>query len=210
MMRRAAKYFREVFSRYDDLNESVQENITGIRVVKSFVREEYENDKFKKAVGTLYRSFIRAEKLVVTNMPVMMGSVYACILLLSWFRAKMITAGDLTTGGLMSLLAYCMTILINLMMVSVLIVMFTMSEASITRIAEVLDTSVDRLLGLEEVELDIPDMVKVCYCKDCQKHNKGIEDVRLYGEACPLVRYRGRAQGHEFDYQWCVYGARKL
>ncbi len=156
MMRRAAKYFREVFSRYDDLNESVQENITGIRVVKSFVREEYENDKFKKAVGTLYRSFIRAEKLVVTNMPVMMGSVYACILLLSWFGAKMITAGDLTTGGLMSLLAYCMTILMNLMMVSVLIVMFTMSEASITRIAEVLDEEIT-LTNPSQPDMVVPD-----------------------------------------------------
>lgn len=84
------------------------------------------------------------------------------------------------------------------------------SVSVLIRIAEVLDTSADRLLGLEEVELDIPDMVKVCYCKDCKKHNKGIEDVRLYGEACPLVRYRGRAQGHEFDYQWCVFGERKL
>lgn len=153
---KAARYFREVFSRYDDLNESVQENITAIRVVKSFVREEYENDKFRSAVGNLYKSFVRAEKLIVSNLPVMMGCVYTCILLLSWFGAKMITVGDLTTGELMSLLTYCMTILVNLMMVSVLIVMFTMSEASMNRIAEVLDEKIT-LTNPEHPDTVVPD-----------------------------------------------------
>ena len=142
LIRKASGYFRAVFSRYDDLNESVQENVTAIRVVKSFVREEYENNRFRRAVGNLYGAFVRAEKLVVSSFPVMMGSIYTCILLLSWFGAKMITVGDLTTGELMSLLAYCMTILMNLMMVSILIVMFTMSEASMNRIAEVLDEEI--------------------------------------------------------------------
>ena len=77
------------------------------------------------------------------------------------------------------------------------------------QIAEILDMSADRLLGIEETELDDPDLVRVCYCKDCRKHNKGVDDVRLHGDACPLVRYRGRAHGHEFDYQWCAYGSRK-
>ena len=77
------------------------------------------------------------------------------------------------------------------------------------QIAEILDMSADRLLGIEETELDDPDLVRVCYCKDCRKHNKGVDDVRLYGDACPLVRYRGRVHGHEFDYQWCAYGSRK-
>ena len=156
VIRRASGYFREVFARYDDLNESVQENVTAIRVVKSFVREEYEKDKFRRAVGNLYKTFVRAEKLVVTNMPVMMGSIYACILLLSWFGAKMITVGDLTTGGLMSLLAYCMTILMNLMMVSILIVMFTISEASMNRIAEVLDEEIT-LTNPENADTVVPD-----------------------------------------------------
>ena len=156
VIRKAAGYFREVFSRYDDLNESVQENITAIRVVKSFVREEYEDNKFKKAVGNLYGSFVRAEKLVVSNLPVMMGSIYACILLLSWFGAKMITASDLTTGELMSLLTYCMTILMNLMMVSILIVMFTMSEASMNRIAQVLDEKIT-LTNPEHPDMRVPD-----------------------------------------------------
>ena len=156
VLRRASGYFREVFSRYDDLNASVQENVSAIRVVKSFVREEHENDKFRKAVGNLYQVFVRAEKLVVSNMPVMMGSIYTCILLLSWFGAKMITAGDLTTGQLMSLLAYCMTILMNLMMVSILFVMFTMSEASMDRIAEVLKEEIT-LTNPENPDMVVPD-----------------------------------------------------
>lgn len=142
VIRRATKYFREVFDQYDSLNESVQENVSAIRVVKSFVREDHEVSKFTKAVLKLYEMFIRAEKMVVTNMPVMMGTVYACILLLSWFGAKMIVGSELTTGELMSLLTYCMTILMNLMMVSMLFVMFTMSEASMQRISTVLDEKI--------------------------------------------------------------------
>lgn len=83
------------------------------------------------------------------------------------------------------------------------------SVSVLIQIAKVFDMSADKLLGLEEVKLDEPSKVEVCYCKDCRKHNKGVEDVRYYGDACPLVRYRGRAQGHEFDYQWCVYRERK-
>lgn len=142
VIRKATKCFREVFDQYDSLNESVQKNVSAIRVVKSFVREDHEVSKFTKAVLKLYAMFIRAEKMVVTNMPVMMGTVYACILLLSWFGAKMIVAGGLTTGELMSLLTYCLTILMNLMMVSMLFVMFTMSEASMQRISTVLDEKI--------------------------------------------------------------------
>lgn len=156
MIRKASRYFREMFTRYDGLNESVQENITAIRVVKSFVREDYENSKFRRAVGSLYDATIRAEKIIIASMPVMMGTVYTCILLLSWFGAKMITVGDLTTGELMSLLTYCMTILMNLMMVSVLFVMFSMSEASMSRIAEVLDEEIT-LTNPENPDLTVPD-----------------------------------------------------
>lgn len=139
VLSKARRYFREVFSKYDALNESVQENVSGIRVVKSFVREEHEKSRFRNAVGNLYRSFVRAERLTVSMMPVMMGTVYTCMLLISWFGAKMIVAKDLTTGEMMSLLTYCMTILMNLMMASILFVMFSMSEASMSRIAEVLN-----------------------------------------------------------------------
>ena len=136
---KATKYFSEVFPKYDDLNQSVQENVSAIRVVKAFVREDYEIDRFTKASKNLYSMFIRAENLVVSNMPVMMATIYACILMISWVGAKMIVAGDLETGELMSLFTYCLNILTNLMMVSMVFGMISMSTASMKRIAEVLD-----------------------------------------------------------------------
>ncbi len=138
MMRKVTKYFAEVFTKYDDLNESVQENVSGIRVVKAYVREEYETDKFVKAAENICRMFIRAERMIVINMPVMQFTVYACILLISWFGAHMIVQGALSTGELMSLLAYCMNILVSLMMLSFIFVMVSMSTASAKRITEVI------------------------------------------------------------------------
>ncbi len=140
---RATKYFRQVFEKYDELNSSVQENVSAIRVVKAYVREDYEIDKFSKANQNIYNMFLRAEKLVVLNMPIMQATVYACILLISWMGAKMIVVGDLTTGELMSLMTYCMNILMNLMMISMIFVMLTMSYASAKRIAEVLQEKSD-------------------------------------------------------------------
>ncbi|MCR5527240.1 MAG: ABC transporter ATP-binding protein/permease [Lachnospiraceae bacterium] len=139
IMSRATKYFTATFEKYDALNESVQENVSAIRVVKAFVREDYENDKFKKATENIYRMFVKAEGTVVLNMPVMMAAVYTCILLISWLGAHMIVVDELTTGQLMSLLAYCMNILMSLMMVAMVVVMVGMSEASAKRITEVLD-----------------------------------------------------------------------
>lgn len=140
---RATKYFRQVFEKYDDLNASVQENVSAIRVVKAYVREDYEKEKFSKANQNIYNMFLRAEKLVVINMPLMQFTVYACILIISWLGAKMIVAGGLTTGEMMSLLTYCMNILMSLMMVSMIFVMLTMSYASAKRIAEVLHEKTD-------------------------------------------------------------------
>lgn len=140
---RATKHFRQVFEKYDELNSSVQENVSAIRVVKAYVREDYEKDKFAKANQNIYNMFLRAEKLVVLNMPIMQATVYACILLISWFGAKTIVAGGLTTGELMSLLTYCMNILMSLMMVSMIFVMLTMSYASAKRISEVLQEKSD-------------------------------------------------------------------
>lgn len=140
---RTTKHFRQVFEKYDELNSSVQENVSAIRVVKAYVREDYEKDKFAKANQNIYNMFLRAEKLVVLNMPIMQATVYACILLISWFGAKTIVAGGLTTGELMSLLTYCMNILMSLMMVSMIFVMLTMSYASAKRIAEVLQEKSD-------------------------------------------------------------------
>ncbi len=137
----ATKRFSAVFERYDDLNASVQENVTAIRVVKAFVREEYEKSKFNAAADKLYTLFLRAEHVVILNSPVMMFTVYACILLLSWLGANAIAmpGGDLTTGQLTSLFSYVMSVLGSLMMLSMIFVMLTMSSASAKRIVEVLD-----------------------------------------------------------------------
>lgn len=143
IMSRATKYFQQVFKKYDELNASVQENISGIRVVKAYVREDYESNKFFKAAENVYKMFIKAENIIVANMPLMMFAVYACILGLSWLGANMIVVGDLTTGELMSLLTYCMNIMMSLMMLSMIFVMVTMSFASAERITEVLNEKAD-------------------------------------------------------------------
>lgn len=139
IMSRATKYFQQAFPKYDDLNASVQENVSAIRVVKSYVREDMETDKFKKASENIYRIFLKAEKNLVYNAPLMMLTVYSCILLISWIGAKMIVSDSLTTGELMSLLTYCMNILMSLMMLSMVFVMISMSMASVRRISEVLN-----------------------------------------------------------------------
>ena len=139
IMSKANKYFHEVFPKYDDLNASVQENISAIRVVKAYVREDHEISKFKKASDKLYYMFAKAERILSFNAPLMMITVYSCILLISWFGAKMIVGSSLTTGQLMSLLAYCMNILMSLMMLSMVFVMISMSIASAERITEVLN-----------------------------------------------------------------------
>ena len=156
ILRRATGYFQKIFPKYDDLNASVQENVNAIRVVKAYVREEEETDKLKKASGNIYRLFVRAEKNVIINMPLMQFTVYTCIILISWFGAKMIVAGDLTTGQMMSLLAYCMNILMSLMMVSMMFVMFSMSAASMRRIAEVLNEE-STLKNPENPIMEVPD-----------------------------------------------------
>ena len=143
VMTRAMKYFRQVFEKYDDLNASVQENVSAIRVVKAYVREDYEKTKFQKACENIYNMFVSAEKIISWNGPIMSATVYTCILLISWLGAKMIVGGSLTTGNLMSLLTYCMNILMSLMIVSMLFVMLSMSSASAERIAEVLEEKAD-------------------------------------------------------------------
>ena len=135
--------FTAVFKKYDALNASVQENLTGIRTVKSAVREEFEINKFKKASGDVKNSFIFAEKLIVLNAPVMQITMYTCILLLSWLGAKMIVSNTMTTGQLMSFFTYSTQILMGLMMLSMVFVMITMSKASAERIAEVLEEKSD-------------------------------------------------------------------
>lgn len=139
IMSHATKYFQQAFPKYDDLNESVQENVSAIRVVKAYVREEQETSKLRRASENIYNIFVKAETNLVFNAPMMQTAVYTCILLVSWFGAKMIASNSLTTGELMSLLTYCMNILMSLMMVSMVFVMVSMSVASAERITEVLE-----------------------------------------------------------------------
>ena len=136
---RVAKYFADVFKKYDNLNASVQENISAVRVVKAYVREEHENSKFKRASENVYKLFLKAENLTILASPVMQITVYTCILLISWLGAKMIVQDTMTTGQLMSLLTYCMNILMSLMMLSIVFVMISMSYAAAQRIAEVIN-----------------------------------------------------------------------
>ena len=143
IMKRASSYFQQAFPKYDDMNASVQENVSAIRVVKAYVRENEETVKFKKTSENIYRIFKKAEHNIIVNGPIMQTTVYSCILLISWIGAKMIVVGDLTTGEMMSLLAYCMNILMSLMMLSMVFVMITMSMASVKRISEVLDETSD-------------------------------------------------------------------
>ncbi|HIR70682.1 MAG TPA: ABC transporter ATP-binding protein [Candidatus Pullilachnospira gallistercoris] len=150
------KIFDVVFQKYDDLNASVQENISGIRVVKAYVREAYEKMKFQKASGNLFKMFVKAEKILTFNGPAMMITVYSCMLLIIWLGANMIVGSTLTTGELVSLLSYCMNILMSLMMLSMAFVMITMSIASAERITEVLNEET-AIKNPEHPVMEVPD-----------------------------------------------------
>ena len=134
----AMKYFKVLFEKYDKMNESVQENVSSIRVVKSYVREDYEKEKFGKASNNIYKLAVAAEKVLSFNNPLMILTTNACILIISWVGAHLVVTSELTTGDLMALLSYCMNILISLMLLSMVFVMITMSSASAKRISEVL------------------------------------------------------------------------
>lgn len=143
IIRHATRYFQMAFPKYDELNASVQENVSAIRVVKAYVREEHEISRFQKASENIYRIFMKAEHNVIVNAPLMQFTVYTCIILISWTGAKMIVSNELTTGELMSLLTYCMNILMSLMMLSMVFVMISMSTASMERVCEVLNETSD-------------------------------------------------------------------
>jgi len=153
---RVAKLFQQVFVRYDELNQSVQENIHAIRVVKAFVREDYENKKFSRAAEGLYKLYVRAESLMALNHPVMNIVVYGCIIALSWWGAHFIVSGTLTTGELTSLFTYVMSILQSLMMLSMIFVMLTQSAASAKRVCEVIEEQPD-IVNPEQPVYDIAD-----------------------------------------------------
>ena len=177
IMTRTTKIFDEVFRKYDDLNASVQENVSAIRVVKAFVREEHENNKFTRAAENLYRLFVKAEGLLALNNPVMMLVVYGCIISLSWFGAKFIVVGGLTTGELTSMFSYVMSVLMSLMMLSMIFVMVTMSAASGRRIAQVLDEKAD-LTNPENPLMSIPDgSISFSHVSFSYKHGSGEETL---------------------------------
>lgn len=200
IMQKATVYFRAVFRKYDDLNASVQENIGAVRVVKAYVREDYEISKFQKACNKVYEMFLSAEKIVVMNMPLMQFTVYACILGISWLGAKMIVGSSLTTGELMSLLTYCMNILMSLMMLSMVFVMVTMSIASAERVTEVINDTAD-ITDPEDPVTDVPDgsivfdHVNFSYKKDSQE--PVLKDINLSirsGETIGIIGGTGSAK----------------
>ena len=138
LVRKTHRLFTQVFEKYDELNASVQENVSSIRVVKAFVREHYEITKFERATLNLYALFVKAERMLVSVSPLMMITIYASIIAISWFGANMVVGGELTKGELTSMLTYCLNILMNLMMIAFIFIMLTMSMASGKRIAQVL------------------------------------------------------------------------
>lgn len=197
---RATKYFKQAFPKYDDLNESVQENVSAIRVVKAFVREDEEVSKFKKASQAIYDIFSKAEGATVYQMPAMMLTVYSCILLISWVGAKMIVADSLTTGQLMSLLAYCMNILFSLMMVSMIFVMFSMGSAAIQRIYDVLEEKTtitnpeNPVYEVKDGSIDFEN-VEFAYNKDAKENV--LKNINLHidsGETIGIIGSTGSAK----------------
>lgn len=155
LMKATSKYFSQVFEKYDDLNASVQENVSAIRVVKAFVREDYEVSKFNKAANNLYKLFVKAEKSMISVSPIMMLTVYGSIIAISWIGANMIVGSELTTGELTSMLTYCMNILMSLLMVAIVFVMITMSLASAKRISGVLNET-STLQNPENPDFNVP------------------------------------------------------
>lgn len=178
----ATKIFDKVFTKYDDLNASVQENISAVRVVKGFVREDYENEKFVSASGNLYKMFVKAEKIISWNSPVMMLVIYGCILLISWFGAKFIVGGTLTTGELNSLFSYIMSALMSLMMLSMIFVMITMSLASARRICEVLNETSDITDPADPVMTITDGSIDFDHVNFTYKHSSGALKEKKPGE----------------------------
>ena len=194
IMKRATKFFQQAFPKYDEMNSAVQENVSAVRVVKAYVREKEETTKFKKTSENIYKIFLKAEKNIIYNGPVMQLTVYSCILLISWIGAKMIVQDTLSTGELMSLLAYCMNILMSLMMLSMVFVMITMSMASMKRIAEVLRETSD-IMNPEEPIYEVADgsvefkHVDFSYKKDSEE--PVLKDIHLKIESGETIGIMG-------------------
>ena len=183
IMKFAHPIFLQVFNRYDDLNASVQENITNMRVVKAYVKEDYEISKFNKASYNIYRMFKKAEIILIFNSPAMQLSMYACILAISWLGARMIVGGSMTTGELMSMMTYTTNILMSLMMLSMIFVMLSMSFASVQRIDEVLDEKSDIVSpekAVTEVKDGSIDFHHVSFAYSADQEADSLEDIDLH------------------------------
>ncbi len=193
----ALKYFMEVFEGYDKLNLSVQENVSAIRVVKAFVREDYEKKKFKVSAERLYKLFIKAEKIVTLNSPILVFTIYSSIIALAWFGAQLISAEEMTTGNLSSMLIYAMTIMISLMMLAMVFVMLSMSVAGGRRISEVLNEKTDitngdnPVLKLKDASV-VFENVNFSYNKEAEKAALIDIDLKIHsGETIGVVGNTG-------------------
>ena len=202
IMVHATNYFTGAFRKYDDLNESVQENVSAIRVVKAYVREKFEGEKFRKASENVRQLLMRAELILSWNAPLMTLAVYSCILIISWLGARLIVlsgATTFTTGDLMSMLSYCMNILMSLMMLSMVFVMITMSAASAKRVAEVLEEKSDLANG-ENPVMEVKDgsvkfnNVSFAYKKDGEKALENINLDIKSGETIGIIGGTGSAK----------------
>ena len=194
LMKRVAPVFERVFKTYDRMNTVVQENVRGIRVVKAYVREDYETEKFKGVSGLLYRQFSKAQKTMAGVMPLMQFCMYTCMLLISWFGARLIVGGSMTTGELTSLFSYAMQILMSLMMVAMVFVMITMSKASAERIVELLDEKSDLhnpenpVMEVKNGDIDFEN-VNFSYKGDAKK--LALRDVNLHIKAGQTIGILG-------------------
>lgn len=194
IMKFAHPIFLYVFDKYDDLNSSVQENITNMRVVKAYVKEEYEISKFKKASFNIYKLFKKAENILIFNSPSMQLAMYGTIIAISWFGAKMIVGSTLTTGEMMSMLTYTMNILMSLMMISMIFVMLSMSIASVKRINEVLVEKSDIVSptnAIKEVKDGSIDFFNVSFAYSKEQEEDSLTNIDLHIKAGETIGILG-------------------
>ncbi len=200
IIKKTMPLFDIVFKKYDDLNASVQENVSAIRVVKAYVREDYEKDKFSKAADNLYRLFLKGELILANNGPIMMIAVYGCILAISWFGAKMIVQDTLTTGELTSMFSYVMNIMMSLMILSMIFVMITISAASARRISEVLNENADITNGespVKEVKDGSIDFKNVSFSYKKDSSENVLNNINLHinsGETIGIIGGTGSSK----------------
>ena len=194
LMKVVGPIFERVFKVYDRMNTVVQENVRGIRAVKAYVREEHETEKFEDVSGLLYRTFSKAQKTLAFNMPLMQFCIYGCMLLISWFGARLIVGGSMTTGELTSMFSYAMQILMSLMMVSMVFVMITMAKASAERVTELLEEKPDLHNGenpIHEVENGSVDFENVDFSYKGDENKLALKNVSLHIKAGQTVGILG-------------------